>query len=162
MKLYLSSVGNGGTMDIGVAPNKAGVLDDADVRSLAGFGAIRQAFFSKEISPESGELFNVVVMSEDLSCGEQVDGWEFSADGQTLLRGKSIGVKRIRVLESAVAAKGCELKIVEAGEDLKGVSFRLYIADPELVRTVLAATTDSGETDTAKWMTPDNPLAPEE
>ena len=162
MKLYLSSVGNAGTMDIGVAPNKAGVLDDADVKSLAGFGAIRQAFFSKEVSPESGEPFNVVVMREDISCGEQVDGWEFSSDGQTLFRGKSIGVKRIRVLESPVAAKGCDFKVVASGENLKGVSFKLYYADPELVRTVLAATTDSGETDTAKWMTGANPLAPKE
>ena len=162
MKLYLSSVGNAGTMDIGVAPNKAGVLDDADVKSLAGFGAIRQAFFSKEVSPESGEPFNVVVMREDISCGEQVDGWEFSSYGQTLFRGKSIGVKRIRVLESPVAAKGCDLKVVASGENLKGVSFKLYYADPELVRMVLAATTDSGETDTAKWMTLANPLAPKE
>ena len=162
MKLYLSCVGNAGTMDIGVAPNKAGVLDDADVSSLAGFGAIRQAFFSREVAPESGEPFNVVVMREDISCGEQVDGWEFSVDGQTLFRGKSIGIKRIRVLESPVAAKGCDLKVVASGDNLRGASFKLYFADPELVRTVLAATTDSGETDTAKWMTLANPLAPKE
>ena len=162
MKLYLSCVGNAGTMDIGVAPNKAGVLDAADVSSLAGFGAIRQAFFSREVAPESGEPFNVVVMREDISCGEQVDGWEFSSGGRTLFRGKSIGVKRIRVLESPVAAKGCDLKVVASGGNLKGVSFKLYFADPELVRTVLAATTDSGETDTAKWMTGANPLAPKE
>jgi hypothetical protein len=35
----------------------------------------------------------------------------------------------------------------------QGVSFKLYRADPELVRLVLSATTESGETDTAKWMT---------
>jgi len=51
---------------------------------------------------------------------------------------------------------------VASGENLKGVSFKLYYADPELVRMVLAATTDSGETDTAKWMTLANPLAPKE
>ena len=161
MKLYLSSVGNAGTMDIGIAPNKDGVLDAADVRSLAGFGTIRQAFFSREVAPGGGP-FNVVVMREDISCGEQVDGWEFSSGGRTLFRGKSIGVKRIRVLESPVAAKGCDLKVVASGGNLKGVSFKLYFADPELVRTVLAATTDSGETDTAKWMTGANPLAPKE
>lgn len=36
---------------------------------------------------------------------------------------------------------------------LQDVSFKLYRADPELVRLVLSAATESGETDTAKWMT---------
>ena len=152
MKLYLSSVGNAGTMDIGIAPNKDGVLDEADVRSLAGFGAIRKAFFCREVAPGGG-LFNVVVMSEDISKGEQVDAWEFAADGKTLFSGKSIGIKRIRVLESPVSAENCEVRVLKDGGSLQGVSFKLYLADPELVKTVLAATTESGETDTAKWMT---------
>ena len=152
MKLYLSSVGNAGTMDIGVAPNKDGVLDDADVRSLAGFGAIRRAFFANEAAPGNGP-FNVVVMSEDISKGEQVDEWEFAADGKALFSGKSIGVKRIRVLENPASAEKCELRVLKDGGDLKGVSFKLYLADPALVKTVLSATTESGETDTAKWMT---------
>jgi alpha-L-fucosidase len=151
MKLYLSSVGNAGTMNIGVAPNKDGVLDDADVRSLAGFGVIRRAFFANEVTPGGGP-FNVVVMSEDISKGEQVDAWEFATDGKTLLSGKSIGVKRIRVLESPVSAENCELRVLKDGGNLQGVSFKLYLADTALVKTVLAATTESGETDTAKWM----------
>jgi hypothetical protein len=36
------------------------------------------------------------------------------------------------------------------------VSFKLYLADPELVKTILDATAKSGETDTAKWMTASN------
>ena len=152
MKLYLSSVGNAGTMDIGIAPNKDGVLDAADVRSLAGFGTIRQAFFSREVAPGGGP-FNVVVMREDISKGEQVDAWEFVADGTTLFSGKSIGVKRIRVLESPVTAAKCAVKVLKDGGNLQGVSFQIYLADPALVKTVLAATTESGETDTAKWMT---------
>ena len=43
--------------------------------------------------------------------------------------------------------------MLKDGGDLKGVSFKLYLADTALVKTVLAATTESGETDTAKWMT---------
>ena len=67
--------------------------------------------------------------------------------------GKSIGVKRIRVLESPVSVENCEVRVLKDGGSLQGVSFKLYLADPELVKTVLAATTESGETDTAKWMT---------
>lgn len=154
MKLYLSSVGNGGTMDIGIAPRKDGLLDEADVSALAGFGAIRKAFFSKEVKSKSGpSTFNVVVMSEDIANGEQVDEWEFVADGKTLFSGKSIGIKRIRVLEQPVSAEKCELKVLKSGGRHKNVKFRLYFADPELVKTVLSSNTDSGETDTAKWMT---------
>ena len=38
------------------------------------------------------------------------------------------------------------------------VTFRRYLADPELVREVKSATTESGETDTAKWMTGAQPV----
>ena len=150
-KLYLSSVGNAATMNIGIAPDKSGRLDADDVRALAGFGVMRNALFAHEA--KDGEPFNVVVMREDVSNGEQVDEWEFVADGKAILRGKSIGWKRIRVLETPCAAKSRELKVLKDGGALKGVSFKLYNADPELVKTTLTATGDDRETDTARWMT---------
>ena len=150
-KLYLSSVGNAATMNIGIAPDKSGRLDTDDVRALAGFGIMRNALFAHEA--KDGEPFNVVVMREDVSNGEQVDEWELVADGKAVLRGKSIGWKRIRVLEMPCAAKNVDLKIMKDGGALKGVSFKLYNADPELVKTILSATGDDRETDTAKWMT---------
>ena len=150
-KLYLSSVGNASTMNIGIAPNKDGLLDADDVKALAGFKTLKDALFAHEA--KSGEPFNVVVMCEDISKGEQVDEWEFVADGKAILRGKSIGLKRIRVLETPCVAKSCKVNILKDGGALQGVSFKLYRADPELVRLVLSATTESGETDTARWMT---------
>ena len=150
-KLYLSSVGNASTMNIGIAPNKDGLLDADDVKALAGFKTLKDALFAHEA--KSGEPFNVVVMREVISKGEQVDEWEFVADGKAILRGKSIGLKRIRLLETPCAAKSCEVKVLKDGGALQGVSFKLYRADPELVRLVLSSTTESGETDTAKWMT---------
>ena len=150
-KLYLSSVGNAATMNIGIAPNKDGLLDADDVKALAGFKTLKDALFAHEV--KQGESFNVVVMREDISKGEQVDEWEFVADGKAILRGKSIGLKRIRVLETPCAAKSCEVKVLKNGGAFQDVSFKLYRADPELVRLVLSATTESGETDTAKWMT---------
>ena len=150
-KLYLSSVGNAATMNIGIAPDKSGRIDADDVRALAGFGIMRKALFAHEA--KSGEPFNVVVMCEDVSNGEQVDEWELVADGNAVLRGKSIGWKRIRVLETPCAAKNVYLKILKDGGAFKGVSFKLYNADPDLVKAVLNATGDDRETDTAKWMT---------
>ena len=150
MKLYLSSVGNAATMNIGIAPDKSGRLDADDVRALAGFGVMRNALFAHEA--KDGEPFNVVVLREDVSNGEQVDEWEFVADGTAILRGKSIGWKRIRVLETPCVARNRELKVLKDGGALKGVTFKLYNADTELVKTILNATGDDRETDTAKWM----------
>ena len=150
MKLYLLSVGNAATMNIGISPTKDGILDDDDVKALAGFKVLKDALFSREV--KIGEPFNVVVMSEDISKGEQVDEWEFVADGKAILRGKSIGVKRIRVLETPCGAKNCQIRVLKDGGELQGVSFKLYKANLELIRLVNAATTESGETDTAKWM----------
>jgi hypothetical protein len=147
-------------MDIGIAPNKDGLLDADDVKALAGFKALKDALFAHEVATGGSQLvatasepFNVVVMREDISRGEQVDEWEFVADGKAILRGKSIGLKRIRVLETPCVAKSCKVNILKDGGALQGVSFKLYRADPELVRLVLSSTTESGETDTAKWMT---------
>ena len=149
-KLYLSSVGNGGTMNIGIAPNKDGLVDDEDAKALKEFKIVKDALFVHEA--KEGEPFNVVVMSEDVSKGEQVDEWEFVADGKAILRGKSIGVKRIRLLREPVAARSCTVKVLKDGGELQGVGARRYFADPELVKTILDSNDDSGETDTAKWM----------
>lgn len=74
MKLYLGTVGNAATMNVGISPNKEGLLDDEDVRALAGFGRLQKIFFAREA--KDGEAFNVVVMTEDVSAGERVDGWK--------------------------------------------------------------------------------------
>ena len=153
MKIYLTAVGNGAVMNIGVAPDKHGLVDEEDVRSLAGFKAIKDAFFANEVEAESEDDFNVVVMREDVSEGEKVEGWEFSAHGKTLFSGRSIGYKRMRILSEPVAAKDCEVRITAAGGDGKAqVTFKLYHADEELVKTVMESTVSSGETDTAIWM----------
>ena len=147
---YLQSVGNGGTMNIGVSPNLDGRVSDEDVRALRGFKVMREALFAREA--KDGEPFNVVVLAEDLANGEQVDGWELLADGRNILGGTAIGRRRIRLLDAPVSAKKVELRITADGGDLLPVSVRRYHADPELVKTVKTARADAGETDTAKWM----------
>lgn len=150
-KLYLSSVGNGGTMNIGLAPNTDGRICDADIDALKGFNAMRNALFAHEVV-DGGEAFNVVAMSEDISRGELVDEWEFIADGKVVLRGESIGRKRIRLLPAPCMASSCELRILKSAGKTE-TRFTLYRADEELVNAILSATALSGETDTAKWMT---------
>ena len=60
MKLYLSTVGNGGIMNIGIAPDKHGRLDAEDVKALRDFKIIKDAFFSKPVL-DKGKPYNVVV-----------------------------------------------------------------------------------------------------
>ena len=108
MNRYLSSVGNGGTMNIGIAPNRDGLLDDEDVKALKGFGELRRAFFANEIVGDG--LFNVVVTRNEF------------------------GVKRIRLTDDP---------------RIRGDR---YLVDSGLLKLVREATTESGETDTAKWM----------
>ena len=148
-KLYCRSVGNGGTMNIGLSPNKDGLLDEEDIRALAGFGVMRKALFAREVR-DAGKPFNVVVIREDISKGENVDGWRLVADGKELLTGTAIGAKRIRLLPEAVAPEACRVEVTKGRGP---VELRRYFADPALVKAILNAKADGGETDTAKWMT---------
>ncbi len=147
---YVGSVGNGGIMNIGIAPNKDGVLDEGDVRALKGFRTIRDALFAHET--QGGEPFNVVELREDLTNGEQVDGWRLVADGREILAGTAIGYRRIRLLEEPVSAADVKLEITAHGGSLLPVAMRRYYAAPQLVKSVINASGDCGETDTAKWM----------
>ena len=154
MKLYLSSVGNGGTMDIGISPNKDGLVCEEDRRSLQVFGELRKAFFAHEVKGE-GEPFNLVVLRENLADGEQVDGWEFIADGKSILSGASIGYKRIRLLPTAIAPKAWKLKITASGGKAHPVSVRRYLVNSQVAKRVVESSTESGETDTVKYLFPD-------
>ncbi|MBQ6915056.1 MAG: alpha-L-fucosidase [Kiritimatiellae bacterium] len=153
LKCYLRTVGNGGIMNIGIAPNKEGRMDPEDVKALEGFSALRSALFAREVT-EPGRPFNVVVLSEDVSKGEQVDHWTLVGDGDAhIASGRAIGRRRIRVLDRPVAPKSAEIRVTSAGPDLGRVSMKRYFADQDLVRLVTESNADSGETDTAKWMT---------
>ena len=151
MQRYLKTVGNGGAMNIGIAPNRHGRLDESDVRALRRFNEIRGTFFGKEVG--EGEAFNVVVLKEDVANGEQVDGWELVNDGETIAKGSAIGIKRIRAFDSPRVARQCHVRVTAGGASPDSAEVRLYSVDVDLLRLVLTATTENGETDTAKWMT---------
>jgi alpha-L-fucosidase len=152
MKCYLRTVGNGGTMNLGIAPNRDGRLDDEDVKALAGFTALRKAFFAHEVK-DLDKPFNVVVMSEDIAKGEQVDGWELAVNEKTVLSGKSIGRRRIRVLGAPASLKALHVRASSADGQPVNLSVRAYLVSESLLKLISSATSDGGETDTAKWMT---------
>jgi len=151
MQRYLGTVGNGGIMNLGIAPTKEGRLDDEDVRALKGFQTIRQAFFARPVTTPR-EAFNVVVLKEDITDGELVDAYRVEADGKTILKGISIGIKRIRVLDEPLKADTVACIVEKSANGRASVTLKRYYVDPELVKLVTSAKVDDGETDTAKWM----------
>ena len=56
-KLYLSSVGNAATMNIGIAPNKDGLLDADDVKALAGFKTLKDALFARRQGDPARQVY---------------------------------------------------------------------------------------------------------
>ncbi len=161
LQRYLNTVGNGGTMNLGISPNKDGLLDEEDVKALGDFGSLKAAFFSK---PVTNGPCNVVVMSEDVvargeTCDEWLlyegdkDGlydWEIGAD-KKLAQGRNIGIRRIRTLDRPRRAERLHLNVY--GDCAEALPMKFYYVEPDFLKAVLSATTESGETDTAKWMT---------
>lgn len=149
MKAYLGSVGNAATMNIGIAPTKDGILCDEDVVSLRDFGRLRKAFFAHEVR-EEGKPFNLILMREDVSNGEHVDGWEFVADGKTIVSGRSVGYKRLRALPVPIAPKSFKVSITKSDGDSPKVSLSRYFVDPALLKDVMNASIGVDETEVLK------------
>jgi len=138
MKVYLRTVGNAATMNVGIAPDRRGRLTDEDVGSLKRFDAVRKSFFSKPVAT-AAEPFNVVVMTEDVTGGERVDAWRLLLDGRELASGGKIGSKRIRVLENPVSGRELKLAVTKGDADAKEIKISLFAADGDLVRRVLSS-----------------------
>lgn len=50
LDLYYQSVGRGQDLDVGIAPNRQGLLDKHDVDALKGFGELLRSIFSKNLA----------------------------------------------------------------------------------------------------------------
>jgi alpha-L-fucosidase len=50
MDLYYKSVGRGANLDLGISPNREGLLDEVDQRALAGFGKILKTTFAVNLA----------------------------------------------------------------------------------------------------------------
>ena len=118
-------------MNVGIAPNKDGLLDDEDVKALADFGRLKASFFSK---PITNGLCNVVVMSEDvIARGEACDEWWLFDGKEKLAHGKTIGIKRIRTLERPRRAENLQLEVdgdPVNGVDAKALPMKFYYVEP--------------------------------
>ena len=117
VKIYLRSVGCGGFLNLGIAPDRRGVLHENDVRRLREFREMVEALNGEniafaELSPAVGKAaviefgaersFNLIDMAEDLSGGESVTGYtiEVRQGGvwRELVSGKAVGLRRMKPL----------------------------------------------------------------
>ena len=93
---YLASVGRSGILNLGLAPNTKGLLDDVDVERLREFGQWVEEFNGYDASKDITKmLFDAVDLMEDISHGLKVESWRVLADGKIIASGKQIGYRRI-------------------------------------------------------------------
>ena len=142
---YFESVGRGGVLDLGLAPNKDGLLDAGDVQRLKEFGAYVRAYKASDVSKgakfaKSGDgmtvtltlpearTFSAAEIRENLSKGGmRIGAWRLEADGTVIARGPQVGNCRIArfapVTAKSVAfvAEACEGKPALRGFTLRVV-----------------------------------------
>ena len=149
MQRYLNSVGNGATMDIGIAPDHHGRVAPEDIVALKRFNALRKEFFANEVTTGP---YNVVVLTEDVSEGEFVNSWKVSAAGQAVVSGTAVGIKRIRVLKTPAdaAATTLDYTVLEGRKEDHPVRMRLFRVDQKTLDGVMNAKTDIGHRDAIK------------
>lgn len=139
VELYLRSIGNGGFLNLGLAPDRRGVLHENDVRRLKEFGQARQSLFADRVAegsfPAGGgrvslrqhTQFNLIELAETLAAGEKVHGYTLwglaGEERRKIFSGKAIGALRIRLLEEMVTAESLLLELDDSESE---VEFRLY------------------------------------
>ena len=72
-QLYLKSVGRGADLDLGIAPDTRGLLDDEDVASLKGFGTLVEQSFKTDLA-KSAQLKASNVRGKNFGVQTLVDG----------------------------------------------------------------------------------------
>lgn len=120
---YFESVGRGGVLDLGLAPNKEGLLDKGDVQRLKEFGAYIAAYKKSNvgkggtIAPSSDKkslvltlpeprTFSAVDFKENLAKGGmRIGSWRIEADGKEIARGPQVGNRRIARFPEVTAKK---------------------------------------------------------
>ena len=112
--IYFSSVGRGCVLNLGIAPNKEGLVGADDVKRLKEFGdyvkafnavnfaanaAVKKTATTYELTLAKPAKVNAVDVMEDISKGQKVYAWrfEYERDGEwvKLVDSATIGYRRI-------------------------------------------------------------------
>ena len=152
ISIYLRSAGCGAYMNLGMAPDKRGLIHENDVKRLKEFKAALDSLFANkvfgdEVRLENGvgtvelggtKKLNFIKMAELLSAtqGEQVSGYEVDVrrNGQwsTVVKGKAIGLKRLK----PIPTQDCDavrIRVTESSAPVKALKFSGYLAPEDLI-----------------------------
>lgn len=125
MDLYYKSVGRGASFLLNVPPDRRGLLHEADVASLKGFGnALRATFAKRE------RTFDVIRLREDIRQGQRIDAIEVDIEEpsgwRTIARATSVGACRILKLDQPVSAKNARYRVTQSSGPARITEFGLY------------------------------------
>ena len=156
VETYFHSVGRGCVMNIGIAPNKDGLVGDDDVKRLKELGdyvrefnavdyargaTVRRTANSVEVELAAPATVNTVDAMEDISKGQKVYAWRFECekDGKwtTLLDSATIGYRRIeRFAETTARRFRIVLTDARPGAFVRSVALRRAAAVPKEANVV--------------------------
>lgn len=134
--VYFMTVGRNSVLDLGIAPNRDGVVGDDDVARLKEFGDYIRAFNATDLAADArrsdiregrrltvslklpiAKAFNVIDLKEDIAEGQRVGKWTVEANvGGSWIKlaaGTTIGYRR---MERFNAVEADEVRIVLEGE----------------------------------------------
>lgn len=130
--LYYHSVGNGANLLLNIGPDRRGLLPETDAARLLEFGEeLRRRFASplsgKAVFTDDGvtfcldqeQLINQVVLAEDLTAGEAIDGFAIQVRAKRIYaplciyRGTHVGHKRI-ILIPPIRATEVQITVTDA------------------------------------------------
>jgi alpha-L-fucosidase len=158
---YIESVGRSGILDLGLAPNRDGLIDEGDVQRLKEFGDWVRRFNGEDLAKDAkcivsynsrkwswilpeARTFDAIDLAEDLRKGLRVKSWKAFADGREIAHGGQIGYRRIARLSSPVTASEVRVEVTSEGKAALHLSLRVVppqdgaveIAAPQKVATI--------------------------
>ncbi len=144
---YFTSVGRHSAMDIGIAPDRRGLICDGDAAALKGFGDRIRALFATNLAAgakaegltlDFGKptTFSVISLREDIRLGERVDDWALDAweagAWKEFAAGTGIGARRLWRGNPIIAGK-IRLRITHSSATPVISEFAVYL-EPEASR----------------------------
>lgn len=155
VNIYLHSVGCGGFMNVGIAPDKTGVMTPGDCQRLKEFKKAIESLFEKKVFAENIAIkekegivefgreisFNFMEMQEEMIKGECIRSYTVSVrkngKWEKLLSGEAVGFKRLKRVKNTFcdAIKISIEKTTEWNPEISTLFLGLYQAEEELLNS---------------------------
>lgn len=149
--IYFQSVGYNSVLLLNIPPDRRGLIHEADVARLREFAAYRRQAFAnnavqngqtpwtarageqREYALKPGSTINVVLLQEDIACGQRVEDFTVEArvggTWQQLGKGTTVGYKRM-LRFPAVEADAIRLTIGQTRLEANIANVAAYYAEP--------------------------------